>query len=63
MTIAIMLVVLVGVLSLIFTILIGGKGEKEYTSSTKKNLTNLTFIYVLLAFILIGGLGLYLYFK
>lgn len=63
MKIAILLVILVGVLSFIFTIMIGGKGEKEYTSSTKKNLTNLTFIYVLLALVLLGGLGLYLYLR
>ncbi|MCD7033581.1 hypothetical protein LRR81_05005 [Metabacillus sp. GX 13764] len=63
MAISIVLVVLTGVLSLVGTIVIGGKGEKEYSSSTKKNLLGLSLIYAVLAVIMIAGLGLFIYFN
>lgn len=63
MAISIVLVLLTGVLSLVGTIVIGGKGEKEYSSSTKKNLLGLSLIYAVLAVIIIAGLGLFIYFN
>ncbi|MBM7660941.1 hypothetical protein JOC85_001713 [Bacillus mesophilus] len=43
------------------TLALAGKGDQEYRKSTKQNVTRLTFIYLLLAVIIIIGFGLYFY--
>ncbi|WP_223699928.1 hypothetical protein [Sutcliffiella deserti] len=62
MTIAFILVGVIGVASVILTLSLAGKSDENYTASTKGNLSRLTWIYIALAVILVGGLGLYLKF-
>ncbi|MFJ8530304.1 hypothetical protein [Bacillus sp. NPDC094106] len=45
------------------TIIVGKNGDENYSKSTKGNITRLTMIYILLAIILIVGVGLYIYFN
>lgn len=61
LTYALILVVIIGVASLMMTIALAGKGDENYRSSTKGNLSRLTWIYIALAIIAIAGLGWYLY--
>ncbi|WP_078380445.1 hypothetical protein [Sutcliffiella halmapala] len=62
MAIAFTLVVIIGIAALISTLALAGKSDENYRSSTKGNLSRLSWIYVVLVVILAGGLGLYLYF-
>ncbi|MBC6971196.1 hypothetical protein H9I32_01805 [Bacillus sp. Xin] len=45
------------------TIVVGKNGDENYSKATKSNITRLTMIYLLLAVVLIVGLGLYIYFN
>ncbi|MEH7459914.1 hypothetical protein V7183_22715 [Bacillus sp. JJ1127] len=45
------------------TIIVGKNGDENYSKSTKGNITRLTMIYILLAIVLIVGVGLYIYFN
>jgi len=60
MKIAILLVILIGVISLVGTILIGGKGDKNYDTKTKANLSRLSWIYIVLGIVIIIGFAIYL---
>jgi len=60
MKIAIILVILIGVLALLGTILIGGKGDKHYDTKTKANLSRLSWIYIILGIGIIIAFALYL---
>ncbi|WP_338469488.1 hypothetical protein R4Z10_11705 [Niallia sp. XMNu-256] len=56
MTMYILIVALI-VISAVSTILVAGKGDANYSSSTKKNYTNLTIMYgvvIILGFIALG---------
>lgn len=56
------LVIVIIIISIVSTLLIAGKGDKNYRSSTKRNTTNLTFIYaIFIPFILIA-LGIFVAF-
>ncbi|WP_243291571.1 hypothetical protein [Bacillus sp. FJAT-47783] len=46
--------VLILLVGLILTLALSGKGDKDYHSATKRNVTNLTLIYVALGVICIG---------
>ena len=59
----IMIVVLLVVITVVATVLIGRKGDANYSKATKVNIRRLTMIYIILAVVLIVGLGLYIYFK
>ncbi len=60
MKIAIILVILIGVLALLGTILIGGKGDKHYDTKTKANLSRLSWIYIILGIGIIIAFAFYL---
>ncbi|MED0976438.1 hypothetical protein P4T49_14775 [Bacillus paranthracis] len=59
----IMIVVLLVVITVVATVLIGRKGDANYSKATKENIRRLTMIYIILAVVLIVGLGMYIYFK
>ncbi|HDR4730975.1 hypothetical protein TU68_27400 [Bacillus cereus] len=59
----IMIVVLLVVITVVATVLIGRKGDANYSKATKGNIRRLMMIYIILAVVLIVGLGLYIYFK
>ncbi|ANB57073.1 putative membrane protein [Anoxybacillus sp. B7M1] len=59
MKFAIMLVLLIGVVSLIGTILVARTVETNYGKSIKRNIGNLTIIYVILILGLLIGLVWY----
>ncbi|PQZ52648.1 MULTISPECIES: hypothetical protein [Bacillus] len=59
----ILIVLLLVVITVIGTILIGRNGDENYSKSTKGNIGRLTMIYIILAVVLIVGLGAYIYFK
>ena len=46
MKVAIILVIIIGILALLGTVLIGGKGDKHYDTKTKANLSRLSWIYI-----------------
>ncbi len=60
MKILISLVIIIGVISLIGTLLIAGRGDSNYSSATKKNTTNLTLIYVVIIPLAVIALGIYI---
>lgn len=60
MKIAIFLVIIIGAISLIGTILIGGKGDKDYDEKTKSNISRLSWIYILLGIAIIIAFAIYL---
>lgn len=57
---AIFLVIIIGILSLIGTILIGGKGDTNYDKKTKSNLSRLSWIYIILGIVIIVAFAIYL---
>ncbi|MBM7694402.1 cytochrome c biogenesis protein ResB [Peribacillus deserti] len=59
MKLAIFLVIIIGIFSLIGTILLGGKSDEDYSSATRGNLSRLTWMYVILALILLLGIAGY----
>jgi len=59
MEIALILVFLVMLTGLVTTLSLSGRGDQNYTASTKGNITRLTLIYVALAVVLIVGIVLY----
>ncbi|MFP3123095.1 hypothetical protein OH784_10080 [Ectobacillus funiculus] len=60
MTFAIILVAIISVISLLGTILVAGNVDTQYGKSIKKNLTNLSLIYLLLFVILLVGITWYI---
>ncbi|THE09286.1 hypothetical protein E1I69_23060 [Bacillus timonensis] len=60
MKILMSIVIIIGVISLIGTLLIAGKGDSNYSSATKKNTTNLTLIYVVIIPLAVIALGIYI---
>lgn len=60
MKILITLVIIIGIISLIATLLVAGKGDANYSSATKKNTTNLTLIYVVIILLAIIALAIYI---
>ncbi|MCP8969288.1 hypothetical protein [Ectobacillus ponti] len=60
MKFALVLVVIIGVVSLVSTILVANRVEAEYSKSVKRNLTNLTLMYVLLFLVLSVGIVWYI---
>lgn len=59
----ILIVLLIVAVIVVGTIVVGKNGDENYSKSTKGNITRLTMIYLLLAVVLIVGLGLYIYFN
>ena len=41
----------------------GRNGDANYSKATKGNIKRLTMIYIILAVVLVVGLGVYIYFK
>ncbi|MCC3355954.1 hypothetical protein [Bacillus sp. REN16] len=60
MKILMILIVIIGIISLIGTLLIAGKGDSNYSSATKKNTTNLTLIYVVIILLSVIALAIYI---
>jgi hypothetical protein len=56
------LVIILIIISIVSTLLIAGKGDNHYSSSTKRNFTNLTLIYVVLFILGFIALGIYIWF-
>ncbi|RID83989.1 hypothetical protein D1953_14830 [Peribacillus asahii] len=56
------LVIIIAIISIVSTLLIAGKGDDNYSSSTKRNLTNLTLIYVVIIALAVTALGVYIWF-
>lgn len=60
MTTAIIFVVILTVIAIIFTLMFIGKGDQDYSSSAKRNTTNLTLIYVVAIFLSLIALAIYI---
>lgn len=56
------LVSIILIISIISTLLITRKGDENYSSSTKRNTTNLTLIYVVIITLSLITLGIYISF-
>ncbi|HDR6215159.1 hypothetical protein [Bacillus cereus] len=59
MSFAISLVVIIVIVSLFGTILVARNVEENYGKSTKRNVKNLSAIYILLLFVLLAGVTWY----
>ncbi|MDX8044967.1 hypothetical protein SH601_03115 [Gracilibacillus sp. S3-1-1] len=53
MKLYITLIIIIGIIALVSTILLGGKSDADYSKATRKNVTTLTFIYVV---VILGAL-------
>jgi hypothetical protein len=62
MNVMYVLVIILLIISIVSTILIAGKGEDHYGTSTKRNFTNLSVIYVIFLIVGLIGLGVYIRF-
>ena len=60
MIISIILVCVIMIAALIATLALGGKSDEHYSRATKRNLTRLTWIYVILGIGLTIGVGVYI---
>ncbi|WP_218973280.1 M48 family metalloprotease [Peribacillus butanolivorans] len=56
MMISVILVVAISLVALVSTISLMGKGDSNYSSATKGNLLNLSYIYIGLALVLTVGI-------
>ncbi|SDN48449.1 hypothetical protein SAMN05443253_112134 [Bacillus sp. OK048] len=63
MEIMIGLVILILIFSIVSTLFITGKPDENYTSSTKRNTTNLTLIYAVIIPLSLVALGIYIWLK
>ncbi|ARA96744.1 MULTISPECIES: hypothetical protein [Geobacillus] len=59
MTIFIVAASVVMLAGLVGTLALSGRGDEQYTSATKGNLTRLVLIYAGLAIVLAAGIGIY----
>ncbi|CKH16394.1 Uncharacterised protein [Streptococcus pneumoniae] len=59
MSFAISLVVIIVMVSLFGTVLVARNVEENYGKSTKRNVKNLSAIYILLLFVLLAGVTWY----
>ncbi|MDA2339203.1 hypothetical protein PDN15_09035 [Bacillus cereus] len=59
MSFAILLVVIIVIVSLFGTVLVARNVEENYGKSTKRNVKNLSAIYILLLFVLLAGVTWY----
>ncbi|MGR5996874.1 hypothetical protein ACT7DF_09835 [Bacillus cereus] len=59
MIFAISLVVIIVIVSLFGTVLVARNVEENYGKSTKRNVKNLSAIYILLLFVLLAGVTWY----
>lgn len=57
------LIIIILVAAMIGTLLLTGKPDADYKSSTKQNTLRLTAIYLIVILAAIGGLGWYISFK
>ncbi|MBN6886350.1 heme/copper-type cytochrome/quinol oxidase subunit 2 [Cytobacillus horneckiae] len=55
------LVILILIFAVVSTLLLTGKADENYGSSTKRNTTNLTLIYVVIIFIALVALAVYIW--
>jgi len=56
------LLIIVLLIAIISTLIIAGKGDDNYSNSTKRNFSNLTFIYVIIILFSLISLGVYIKF-
>jgi hypothetical protein len=56
------LVIIIVIISAVSTLLIAGKGDDNYSNSTKRNFKNLTLIYVVIIILGFIALGVYIRF-
>jgi len=62
MNVLIVLVIITVIIAVVSTLLVAGKGDTNYSSSTKRNFTNLTLIYVIIIVLCLIALGIYIRF-
>ncbi|MCM3707022.1 MULTISPECIES: hypothetical protein [Cytobacillus] len=55
------LVLVILIFAVVATLLLTGKADENYESSTKQNTTNLTLIYVVIIFFGLAALGIYIW--
>jgi len=60
MKISLIIIALTMLAGIVGTLFLAGKGDEDYSRSTKSNLTTLSIIYVALGVLLTIGVGLYI---
>lgn len=61
MNMAIILVIIIGLLALVGTIFLGGKGDHNYDNATKGNISRLSWIYIILGIAVVIAFAVYLF--
>jgi hypothetical protein len=56
------LVIIILIISVVLTLLVTGKGDANYSSSTKRNTTNLALIYAIVIILALIALGIFIKF-
>jgi hypothetical protein len=56
------LVIVILIVAVVATLRITGKSDRDYSSATKRNTTNLTLIYVVVIFLSLVALAVYIRF-
>ncbi|MBT2639735.1 hypothetical protein [Bacillus sp. ISL-39] len=60
MTLGLILVMIIIIGALLATLLLSGKGDEEYSKSTKKNTRNLSLIYIVVIVLSFLAVGIYI---
>lgn len=60
MSLAIILVLIIIVMAFVFTLLLAGKADQGYSKATKRNVTNLSFIYLVVIILSLIAVGVYI---
>ncbi|HZG73130.1 MAG TPA: hypothetical protein VEY51_16465 [Chondromyces sp.] len=60
MSFAIILVIMIAILSGVFTLLLAGKSDENYRNNTGRNATNLTLIYAVAIILSLAAVGAYI---
>lgn len=55
------LVTLILIIAVVATLLLTGRSDENYSSSTKRNTINLSLIYIVIIFLAIISLGIYIW--
>ncbi|PLR76577.1 hypothetical protein CU633_14590 [Bacillus sp. V3-13] len=60
MTFPILLVLIIIMIAIVCTLLLTGKSDEDYSTSSKRNTVNLTVIYAVVIFLSLIGLAVYI---
>jgi hypothetical protein len=60
MKLGLIIIIAITILSLVFTLMLAGKSDADYSKSARRNTVNLTVIYAVVILLSIVALGVYI---